>query len=117
MRNVLILIPGTIVFTVHEAPINVSGKHINWEEAVASDSFTLFEVRLLNTAVFGVFFGLFLAIVLGLGEGVDCLVIVGVVLLFLSGDVFGSPFFRWNSPRAFLFDSKVVHTSNDSEET
>lgn len=117
LGNVLVLIPGEVVLTIHEAPINVGGKHINGEEAVTNNFFTIFEGRLLNTAVFRVFFERFLTSVFRLGHGVDSLVIVGVILLFLSSNVFGSPILRWNSPSAFLFDSKVVHTSNDSEET
>lgn len=56
--------------------------------------------------------------VLRLGEVINCLVIVGVVLLLFGGVVlFGiGPSVEWRSPVAAGFDSDIVDTTHDSEE-
>jgi hypothetical protein len=76
---------------------------------------TMSELSLSNSAS-SISKWLLFARVLRLREGVDSLVVVGIILLFLRSSVHDSPVVYWDSPVTVRLNVKVVDTSNNSEE-
>jgi hypothetical protein len=117
LGNVLVLVPGHVVAAINASPVNLFGEDVNGGEGVIlrleltsgesslSDTASTISERLLFTRV------------LGLGEWVDSLVVVGIILLLLSGGVDAGPVVNGDSPIAVRFNVEVVNTSDDSEET
>lgn len=113
----LVLVPGHVVAAINASPVNLFGEDVNGGEGVIlrleltsgesslSDTASTISERLLFTRV------------LGLGEWVDSLVVVGIILLLLSGGVDAGPVVNGDSPIAVRFNVEVVNTSDDSEET
>jgi len=114
---VLILVPGHVVAAINASPVHLFGEDVNRGEGVIlgleltsgesslSDTAGTISERLLFTRV------------LGLGEWVDSLVVVGIILLLLSGGVDAGPVVDGDSPIAVRFNVEVVNASDDSEET
>jgi len=96
---VLVLVPGQVVAAINVSPVNVFGEILNRGEGVRNNSFTIGEFSLLNTAS-TISKRLFLARVFRLRHNVNGLVIGGIILLFLSGDMLDSPVLDWGSPVA-----------------
>jgi hypothetical protein len=83
----------------------ILGLELTSGESSLSDTAGTISERLLFTRV------------LGLGEWVDSLVVVGIILLLLSGGVDACPVVDGDSPIAVRFNVEVVNASDDSEET
>jgi hypothetical protein len=122
---VLVLVPGQVVNTVHVSPVDDIGKVLGTVEipSVGAELHLTFrEGGLLNTAT-AICGSLVLrgisAVVSGLRELVDSLVIASVVLLSVSGGVPLSlgPGILGSGPSAIGLDSDVVRASADTEET
>ena len=118
--NVLILIPGEVVAAVNVAPVHLSGQHIHGKLLVRNLDFTVRVRVLLDTAASGLIHKSTAGSVnrAGLREGVDSLVVVGVVLLLLGGDVLDafSPGVLGHTPVTVAFNHNVVDTSHNLEE-
>jgi len=114
---VLVLVPGHVVATIDISPVNLFGEDVNGGESVIFGlNLTSGESSFSDTAS-ALGKRLFLARVLGLGEWVDGLVVVDVVLLRISGGVNAGPVVDGDSPIAVRFNVEVVNASGDSEET
>ena len=129
----LVLIPRHVVTTIHVSPVNVE------REVFVGESFpsvgggllcSTFEFSLFYTArsaldfveeTFGRLGGLgnTVALVEGLGEGVDSVIVLGVVLLGIGGLVHNhiGPSVLGSSPGALALDSNIVDTTADAEQT
>jgi hypothetical protein len=125
LRDVLVLVPGKVVDSVHVSPVNNL-----WQVVLRVDvpgvwgslDLTMLEDGLLNTASaggWGVLDWCIDTVVSGLRELVDSLVIASVVLLSVSGGVPLSlgPGIFGSGPSAIGLDSDVVGASADTEET
>jgi hypothetical protein len=135
LGNVLVLVPGQIVLAVHVSPVNNCRNRVvamNLPRVGSGFYWTVLEGSLLNSAcssswgieefVIWDYRNLILAssgIEGRLGEGVDSLVIVFIILLFDGGlmPFLVSPGVLWRAPRAITFNVKVVNTSAKTEES
>jgi len=130
LGNVLVLVPGEVVNSVHVSPVdfggNVSGTEFFPSVSGGLDSTLDVERGAFDTAsLLGGLQEVFLDDFTGLGrssrlgEFVDFLVVSGVVLLSLSGlvELLGSPGVLGGDPRAVLLNGDVVCTSFDLGET
>ena len=125
MRNMLVLVPGEVVDTVHVSPVD------NLREVIVGVdipsvrgclNLTEFELGLLNTAStrgWGVVDWSINTVVSGLRERIDGSVVQWVVLLSIGGLMPDSlsPGILGSGPGAVGLDGDVVGTSADAEET
>ena len=119
----LILVPGHIVTAIHVSPVNVGGEEVNGKDIPGSGGLldgAIAEGCLGDTASLELVEEGFLGgDELRLRELVNSLIVVGVVLLLNSGCVHNTcgPGVLGHSPVTILFDTNVVDTTDNFEET
>ena len=122
--DMLVLWPGKEVSVVHVSPVPVGGKSgsINmfpwhWDRF----NHTVFESSLWNSlaTVLGFQEGFSIFLTMGIRTILSVFLVSNIVFLSLSGLVSGSvwPGINWSSPCAIGFNSNVVNTSDDSNES
>ena len=125
MRDVLVLVPGEVVDSVHVSPVDNLGEvilRVDVPGVRGGLDLTMFEDGLLNTAStggWGVLDGSIDTVVGGLREFVDGGVVERIVLLSVGGlmpDSLG-PGVLGGGPSAVSLDGDVVSSSANAEET
>jgi len=122
----LVFVPGKVVLSVHVSPVNIFWKLFvaNNFPSWSTESLWVNSIFALLKHASSIFGRVLIKEVLGLLEHkwIDSrvvLVVVWIILLFLSGDVFHSlsPGINWTGPGALTLDVQVVDSSDESEKS